>query len=117
MSDTEKKFYSKMVNQSFFYRGHPAGFVVALTSYFGLQKLYPSSPYHTKLIVCLGTSLAASLIARDSYMETIQRRVVNELPPSSYLRRSVEQGLIFHSTLFHNLAMPMNETLSNKDAK
>ena len=41
MSDTEKKFYSKLVNQSFFYRGHPAGFVVALTSYFGLQKTLP----------------------------------------------------------------------------
>ena len=107
LNSEEQEFYKSAVNQSFFYRGHPTGFVVACITYYGIVKLYPLSTPNTKLLACLGTSILGSLIARDSYMQTIQHRALNELPPSSYLRQSIEKGLVFHSTLFKNL--PMNE--------
>jgi len=110
LSSSERTLYNSLVNQSFFYRGHPAGLVVGVATYFGMRIRSPLPSYPALLLTCFATSITASMVARDSYMETVQRRVVNELPPSSYLRQSVEQGLVFRSTFFKNLTMPINET-------
>ncbi|CAK8684169.1 unnamed protein product [Clavelina lepadiformis] len=101
----EMKMYRQLSNESFFYRGHPAALVTGVMTYFGIGRVIPKMPHLYKAITTFAVSLIGSWVARQSYLPTIQEKVMTELPPYTFLHQAVASGELFKPALFSSSSM------------
>lgn len=103
LNEEELKLYHTLFNQCFFYYGYPAAIVTGSLAFVILTKKIPTLSQNRRILFSFGVSLLGNEIGRDFHKPAMQKKVIEELPKTSYFRQCVENQTVFKSFFCKNV--------------